>query len=154
MDGTDLRNQSLHELLSSLTQQLSRLLRAELALARAELFANARQAFLGSGLLSAAAVVGLTAWFAMVAAAIAGIAEKLPVWASALIIGGVLGLTAAVLGLLGRARLARGMTPLPMTTSTVRRDLHELRARNGAGAPVPKPRPALREPAPHQEARR
>ncbi len=132
MEAQDPRGQSLPELISSLTQQVSRLVRAELALARAELFANARQAVLGGGLLSAAAVVGLTAWLAMVAAAVAGIATGLPVWASALIVGGALGTLAAVLALLGRTRLARGMPPMPMTAETVRRDLHELTRKPGA----------------------
>ncbi|HET9080280.1 MAG TPA: phage holin family protein [Trebonia sp.] len=147
MDGMDPQNQSLPELISSLTEQMSRLVRAELALARAELFANARQAVVGGGLLSAAAVVGLTAWLAMVAAAIAGIAEGLPVWAGALIAGGALAMLAGILAVLGRARLRRGMPPLPMTAGTVRRDLHELtrhgHSHNGAGDPVPAQRTAL-----------
>lgn len=157
MDGTDLRNQSLPELISSLTEQMSRLVRAELALARAELFANARQAILGGGLLSAAALMGLTAWLAMVAAAVAGIAEGLPVWASALIVGGALAALAGVLAMLGRGRLRRGMPPLPVTAGTVRRDLHQLTARrgdNGAVAPVPPPPSALTEPAPDYGTRR
>jgi hypothetical protein len=140
MDGPDLRSQSLPELISSLTGQISRLVRAELALARAELFASGRQAALGGGLLTGAAVVGFTAWLAMVAAAIAGIAEGLPVWASALIIGGALAALAGLLALIGRARLVRGMRPLPMTTDTVRKDVHELTSRpgsNGTRAPVP-----------------
>jgi len=145
MDGPDLRSHSLHELISSLTEQLSHLVRAELALARAELFASGRQAAVGGGLLTGAAVVGFTAWLAMVAAVIAGIAEGLPVWASALIIGGALGTLAGILALLGRARLARGMPPLAMTTDTVRRDLHELTSRpgtNGTATSVPGQRPA------------
>lgn len=137
MDGPDLRNQSLSELISSLTEQMTTLVRAEMALARAELFANARQAFLGGGLLTGAAVVGFTAWLAMVAAGIAGIAEGLPVWAGALIIGGALGALAGVLALIGKERLARGMTPLPMTTDTVRKDLHELTSRPGQHGTAP-----------------
>jgi len=140
MDGPDLRSQSLPELISSLTGQISRLVRAELALARAELVASGRQAALGGGLLTGAAVVGFTAWLVMVAAAIAGIAEGLPVWASALIIGAALVVLAGVLALIGRARLTRGMRPLPMTTDTVRKDVHELTSRpgsNGKRAPIP-----------------
>lgn len=162
MDGTDPRNQSLPELISSLSEQMSKLVRAELALARAELFANARQAILGGGLLAAAAFFGLTAWLAMVAAAIAGIAEGLPVWAGALIIGGALAAPAGVLALLGRARLRRGMPPLPVTTVTFRKDLHELASRNGhdgasrnghdGDSSVPAQRAALSEPAAHEPA--
>lgn len=151
MESADPRRRSLPELISALAEQVSRLVRAELTLARAELFASARQAVLGGGLLSTAAVVGFTAWLVMVAAAIAGIAEGLPVWASALIVGGVLAATAGVLALLGRARLARGMPPLPLTTDTVRREMHELTGRpspDGNGTLVPGQRNAPQRKAP------
>ena len=153
MDGPDLRSQSLPELISSLTGQMSRLVRAELALARAELFASGRQAALGGGLLTGAAVVGFTAWLVMVAAAIAGIAEGLPVWASALIIGAALAVLAGVLALIGRARLVRGMRPLPMTTDTVRKDVHELTSRPGSnGTRASVPEQTARAPLPRQPA--
>lgn len=126
MEGADVKKLSLPELAAHLAEQVTRLVRAELALARAELFARGRQAVLGGGLFGAAAVVGLTAWLALVAAAIAGIAEALPVWASALIIGAALAAIAGALAMAGRARMARGMPPLPVTAGSVRRDLHEL----------------------------
>lgn len=142
MNGTDLRKQSLPELISSLTEQLSHLVRAELALAKAELFGNAKHAAVGGGMLSAAAVFGFTAWLALIGGAIAGIAVVLPVWASALIVGGGLLLIAGLLALLGRSRLQRGMKPLPMTTSSVRKDVQELSAhasRNGTRTTAPAP---------------
>ena len=52
---------SAGELTVQLGSQVSQLLRDELALARAELFARARQAILGGGMLNAAALLGLTA---------------------------------------------------------------------------------------------
>lgn len=116
------------DLTAQLGEQVTRLIRAETALARASLFASARQAVMGGGLLGAAAVVGLGAWLALVAAAVAGIAEGLPVWASALIVGGVLGLLAGGLALLGRGRLTRTAPPLKMTADSVRQDLGELAA--------------------------
>jgi Putative Actinobacterial Holin-X, holin superfamily III len=132
MARADVREQSARELAIHLGEQLTRLVRQELALARAELFANARQAVLGGGMLSAAAVVGLGAWLAAVAAAIAGIAEGLPVWASALIVAVALGALAGGLALLGRSRLARGAPPLSMTAASVRHELAELTGRNGS----------------------
>lgn len=138
MERQDVKNLSLPELTAQFGEQATRLVRAELDLARAELFANGRQAILGGGLFGAAALVGLGAWLAMVAAAIAAIAEGLPVWASALIVGGVLGALAGVLALAGKARVARGMPPLSMTAGSVRRELHELTGHlqpNGRAAP-------------------
>lgn len=131
MERADLREQSTRELTVHLGEQLARLVRQELALARAELFASGRQAVLGGGLLATAALVGLGAWLAAVAAAIAGIAEGLPVWASALIVAGVLGTLAGGLALLGRSRLARGTPPLSMTAASVRHELAELTGRTG-----------------------
>ncbi len=128
MDHADVTRPSLAELAARLTEQVTRLLRAEFALARAELLARARQAVMGGGLFAAAAVLGLTGWLALVAAAVAGIAEALPVWASALIVGAVLTAAAGALALAGRARIRRGLPPLAMTTASVRSDLHELTA--------------------------
>ena len=131
MEREDVRDLSVRELTAQLSEQLPRLMRDEVALARAELFARAKQAKSGGGLLAGAAVVALGAWLAMVAAAIAGIAEALPVWASALIVGVALAVAAGSLVALGRSRLARSVPPLPVTTDSVRRELGELTGRNG-----------------------
>jgi Putative Actinobacterial Holin-X, holin superfamily III len=125
---------SVRELTAQLGEQLSRLVNEEIALAKAELSASARQAAVGSGLLTSAGVVGHTAWLAMAAAAIAGIAVVLPVWAAALIVGGALGAVAGVLALLGRNRLRRGSVPLRLTKESVRKDLSEIVASGHAAA--------------------
>ena len=122
------RELSVRELTAQLGEQLSRLLKDEMALARAEFFASARRTVLGGGLLATAAIVGLGAWGALVAAAIAGIAEGLPVWASALIIAAALGALAGVLALVGRGRLTGGAPPLRMTADSVRKEIGELTA--------------------------
>lgn len=126
MERADVRELSARELTAHLGEQLTRLVRQELALARAELFASGRQAVVGGGLLGTAGVVGFGAWLALVAAGIAAIAEGLPVWASALIVAAALGILAGGLALLGRSRLARSAPPLSMTTASVRRELGEL----------------------------
>jgi hypothetical protein len=144
MERADVKKLSLPELTVHLTEQVTRLLRTELALARAELFASARQAVMGGGLFAAAAVMGFTGWLALVAGAVAGIAEALPVWASALIVGAALFAIAGALAMVGRARMKRGMPPLAMTTGSVRRDLHELSAhRHANGTSGSDGKPAL-----------
>lgn len=125
-DRRPARDLSARELTVQLGEQLSRLVSAEIALARAELFASARQMILGGGLLGGAGAVAYSAWLAFAAAAIAGISVVLPVWASALIVGGGLGVLAGLLALLGRGRMRRGTPPLPMTTDSVRTELSEL----------------------------
>lgn len=122
---------TIRDLTGQLSEQMSRLVRQEIALAKAELFADARQAVIGGGLLSGSAVVGHTAWLAMAVAAGAALALVLPVWAAALIVGGVLAAIAGVLALLGRARLRRA-APLRMTKRSVRQELDELTAAGSA----------------------
>jgi hypothetical protein len=126
MQGADVKNLSLPELTARFAEQVIRLVRQELMLARAELFANGRQALLGGGLLVTAAIVGLGGWLALIAAAVAGIAEALPVWGSALIVGAALAAIAGALALAGIARLARGLPPLPATAESVRREVQLL----------------------------
>jgi hypothetical protein len=123
------RDMTVRELTVQLGDQIGQLMKEEMALAKTELFASARQSVLGGGMLGAAAVIGLTCWLVMVAAAIAGIAAGLPVWAAALIVGGALGAAAGALALLGRWRLARGTPPLTMTIGSIKNELNELTAR-------------------------
>jgi hypothetical protein len=119
---------SAGELTVQLGNQVSQLLRDELALARAELFARARQAVLGGGMLGAGALLGLTGWLALVAAAIAGSAVALPVWAAALIVGGFLVLVAGGVAARGGRRLSR-MEPLTLTAESIRQDVQEVQQR-------------------------
>jgi hypothetical protein len=121
------RDASVSELTAQLGSQVSQLLRDELALAKAELFARARQAIMGGGLLTTAVLLGLTGWLALVAAGIAGIAVALPVWAAALIGGGALLLVAGVLAAGGARRLSRGVPPLKLTAESIRRDVEEVK---------------------------
>ena len=114
------------QLAAQLGDQLARLLRAEVALARAELYASARQAVLGGGMLTVAAAAAFGGWLALIAAAIAAVAAGLPVWAAALIIGGTLMAGAGVLALLGVRRLARSAPPLHMTAGSIREEFKEL----------------------------
>ena len=64
MDRADVGDLSARELTVRLGGQLSALVREEMALVKAELFASARQAFLGGALLITAAILGLTGWLA------------------------------------------------------------------------------------------
>lgn len=122
------QDMTTRELTSQLGGQLSRLIREEAALAKAELFASARQSVLGSSLLAGGIVLGGTCWLVLVAAAVAGVAVALPVWAAALIIGGAFAAIAGLLALAGLRRLRRGSPPLTMTIDSVR-ELSSMAAR-------------------------
>ena len=87
--------------------------RLELQLATAELKKKAAAFAAGIGLTGGAAILAFLALCFGLAAAAAGIATALPVWASLLIVCGALVLIAAVLAYVGRLMLRKGTQPLP-----------------------------------------
>lgn len=109
--------------------QFAELVGGELALAKGELLATARKAGTSLTMLVTAAVLGFTAWFAFVAAAIIGIAEALPAWGAALIIGGSLAVVAGRITALAGRRLSAVSSPLALTADSVQRDMREIRER-------------------------
>jgi hypothetical protein len=107
---------SLGQLIAALTEQATRLVRAEIALAKAELAAKAKEVGTGVGLFGAAGVIALYGVGALIATLILLLALVLPAWAAALIVTVVLFGTAAILVAVGRARLDRGGPATPETT--------------------------------------
>ena len=99
------QDQPVAELVKQLSEQTSRLARQEVALAKAELSLKAKRAGVGGGMFGGAAIFGLYAVGALVAAAIAALATAVATWAAALIVAAVLGVVAGVLALQGRAKV-------------------------------------------------
>lgn len=106
-------DQSATELVRTLTLQVSDLLRTELRLARAEMAAKARELAFGAGMFATGAVLALFGAAALTAAVVLALALVLPGWASALIVGFALLLSAGALALVGRGRLRRATPPVP-----------------------------------------
>jgi Flp pilus assembly protein TadB len=104
---------SVGELVSQGSEQLSRLVRQEIALARAEVSRKAKDAAIGGGLFGGAALILLFAVQALVVAGIAGLALVLPVWAAALVVAGVLLVVAGVAALSGKREVGRALPPAP-----------------------------------------
>jgi Putative Actinobacterial Holin-X, holin superfamily III len=121
---------SVGELVSQASRQLSDLVHQELRLAKAEMAQKGKRAGLGGGMFGGAAMIGYLGLGALVAAAIAGVAVALPVWASALIIGGALLALAGLLALIGRKQMKRAMPPAPeQAISGVKADVEEIKER-------------------------
>ncbi|WP_313673197.1 phage holin family protein [Mycolicibacterium sp.] len=118
---------SVGELLTRLSTQTSRLVRDEMQLAQNEIRDSVRHAVKGAGLISAAGVVAFLAAATLVAAAVAGLSEVLPVWAAALIIGAVLLAGAGIAAMLSRREAERATPAVPQTKASVRRDFNELK---------------------------
>ncbi|WP_448630449.1 phage holin family protein [Cellulomonas soli] len=113
-DPTAAADRTLGRLLSDLSEQVSRLVRAEIELAKAEITGRAKQAGLGAGLLVAAGVLALYVLGALIATAILGLATVLPAWLAALIVTLVLILVTAVLGGIGAKQVQRANPPQPV----------------------------------------
>ncbi|WP_338695280.1 phage holin family protein [Streptomyces sp. Q6] len=121
---------SVSELVERATEQLSTLVRQEMALARWELTEKGRRAGRGGGLLGAAGAVAYVGFMVLAGAGIAALALVLPVWASALIVSGVLFVVAAVLGTLGRRELKQAAPPVPSEAlAGIKHDVDEIKGR-------------------------
>jgi hypothetical protein len=126
----DVPEDSTKALLARASQQLSRLVREEMRLAQAEMVAKGRRYQIAGGLYGGAAVVGVVAFQALVAAAIALVALALPVWLSALLVAGALAAVAALLAATARKRMREGAPPRPeQAIDSVRADLAEVKER-------------------------
>jgi membrane protein len=102
---------SAGELASRISEQVSRLVRDELSVARAELTAKGKKAGAATGLFGGAGVIALYGVAAFVA--ILGLAGPVPDWAAALIVGAALMAVAGVAAVVGRLEVARAIPPLP-----------------------------------------
>ncbi len=84
----------------------------ELELAKMELQQKARSAAAGAGFGAGAAFMALLAVLFVFLTATAGLATVLPVWASFLIVTGILVALAAIAGLVARSLLKRATPPV------------------------------------------
>jgi hypothetical protein len=120
---------SLGELVSKLTNDLGRLTRQELALAKSELRDEAKKAGTGAGMLGGAALAG---WLLLMFVSLTGmwaLGEVMHLAWAALIVAAIWAVVAAVLSATGRARLRR-VEPVPEeTVESLKEDAAWLRAR-------------------------
>ncbi|WP_125772951.1 phage holin family protein [Antribacter gilvus] len=122
----DDRPASLGKLVEQLTDQVSRLARAEIALAKAELSEKAKRSGIGAGLVIGALVIVLYAVGVLIWAAVLGLGTAWPLWLSALVIGVFLLLVAAGLVLAGVKLLKKASTP-PETVQRVKDDISTIK---------------------------
>jgi hypothetical protein len=99
---------TLGQLVAQASDDLSGIVRAEIALAKAELRADVKNVAVGGGLFGAAAYLGLLASIVFViCVAYALVAAGLAPWLAFLIVGVALLLLAGLLALIGRSRLTK-----------------------------------------------
>jgi MFS family permease len=107
------RDTSTGELVSRLSQQMSTLVRDEIRLAQLDLTEKGKRVGVGAGALGGAGAIAYLAAATLIAAAVLGLAEAVPSWLSALIVGLVLLVVAGVLALFGKKKVQSATPPVP-----------------------------------------
>jgi uncharacterized membrane protein YqjE len=121
---------STADLVRQTAEQISRLVRDELALARAEMTEKGKKAGVGAGLLGGGGLVALYGVAALLTAVVLGLAEAMPPWLAALIVAVVLFAVAGGLAIYGRKRVQQAGPPLPeQTVRSVKADIDEVKER-------------------------
>jgi len=109
-------------LLSDLANQIGTLVRQEVDLFKAELLEKLGMIGRGAGAIAAGALIALSGWLALVAAAILGLSIVLAPWLAALIVGVVLlGIGGALL-YFGKSRFDSDALAMRRTLGSLRED--------------------------------
>lgn len=128
LPGSPTEQASIGTLVGRLSEQISRLVRAEIASAKAELAAKAKSIGAGIALIVVGLVLSLYALGYLLYAATAGLANAVPLWLAALIVGVVLLLLTGALVAVGLKLLKKGTPPTPeITINSVKDDVAALK---------------------------
>jgi hypothetical protein len=115
---------SAADLIHRATEQLTTLIRDELALARAEMTEKAKRAGLGVGLFGGAGIISLYGVFGVLTATVLLLARVMPAWGAAGLVGLLLLAFAGVLALVGESQVSRATPPIPAeAVESVRADI-------------------------------
>jgi uncharacterized membrane protein YqjE len=120
---------STGELVKQMSEQVSTLVRDELALARIELVEKGKRAGIGVGLFGGA---GMFAWYGvgvLIATLILALALVWPAWLAALVVAVVLLAVAGVLALVGKKEISQATPPVPTeAVDSAKADLRTVKA--------------------------
>jgi uncharacterized membrane protein YqjE len=121
-------DQSTSELVQRATEQITTLVRDEIALAKAELTEKGKHAGIGVGLFGGGGVLALYGLGALIATLIIVLDLMMPLWLAALIMTVVLFAVAGVLALLGKKQVTQAVPPEPQAAiRSVKADVNEVR---------------------------
>jgi uncharacterized membrane protein YqjE len=131
---SDESDRPLGELVKQLSEQTSRLVRQEVALARAEMTEKGKAAGIAGGMFGAAGVLVLLALGALTACFILALALVLDAWLAALVVAAAYAAIAGVLALVGKRRVQEASPPLPeQAKESVQEDVQWMKERARAG---------------------
>ena len=121
-------DQSTSELVQKASEQLTRLVRDEIALAKAELTEKGKHAGIGVGLFGGGGVLALYGVGALLATLIIVLDLFLPLWLAALIVTVVLFAAAGILALLGKKQVTQAVPPEPSSAiESAKADVDEVK---------------------------
>jgi hypothetical protein len=124
------QERSTGELVKSLSEQVSVLVRDELKLAQLEMTRKGKQAGMGLGMLSGSGVIALYGVGCLLACAIIALSGVVAAWLAALIVGAALLAAAAATALMGKGRLQKATPPVPEETAgSIKTDVEEIKER-------------------------
>ena len=127
-------DQSTSELVQRASEQITRLVRDEISLAKAELAEKGKHAGIGVGLFGGGGVLALYGVGALIATLIIVFDLFLPLWLAALIVTVVLFAVAGILALLGKKQVTRATPPEPAeAVASVKADVDQVKHAVKAG---------------------
>ena len=131
-ERTNLRDESVGELVQRASQQTAELIRQEFRLAQLELKDKGRKIGIGAGLLGAAGLVAFYGGATLVGALVLGLATALEPWLAALVVGVALVAIGGILGLMGRREALEALPPMPeQAAASTQEDLRHIKESTG-----------------------
>ena len=127
-------DQSTSELVQRASEQITRLVRDEISLAKVELAEKGKHAGIGVGLFGGGGVLALYGVGALIATLIIVFDLFLPLWLAALIVTVALFAVAGILALLGKNQVTKASPPEPKeAVASVKADVDEVKHAVKAG---------------------
>jgi Flp pilus assembly protein TadB len=121
-------DRSAAELIKQVSEQTSKLVRQEIALARLEIREKIKHFEIGAGLLGAAAFAALFGAATLVAALVLVLATAMEAWLAALVVAFVLLGGAGIMALSGKRQIAEATPPAPeQAVENVHADIEEVK---------------------------
>jgi hypothetical protein len=121
---------STAELVKTMSEQVSVLIRDELKLAQLEMAGKGKQMALGAGMFGTSGVVAIYGVGCLLACAIIAMSGVVAAWLAALIVGVALLAAAGGVALLGRNRMQKAAPPVPeQAVADIKADVEEIKER-------------------------
>jgi hypothetical protein len=122
------KGKSFLSLITDVPHLISKLIRAEIELLKAELISKLKSVGIGLGLFVISLSLILLALLLLIFAGVFALSLVVPLWAATLIVAGVVIVAAIVVAGIGAAVMSRTKSPLPdETVESIRQDIRVLR---------------------------